>query len=518
MPVVSRLMQGSNVCIFAYGQTGTGKTYTMEGPVHDPGIHYRAVRELFKESDHQRQLGVDCSFKLTVLEIYNERVFDLLVDPRTAAERRKNKDDLAIKFDAQSGVRVDGVTHITVDSVENVIDIIELAGRNRCIGVTSANEHSSRSHLIVTLTMSCKSFGSGQESHSKLHLVDLAGSERQSKTKAQGGRMIESNHINKSLSALHDVITALSNKDQHIPYRNSKLTQMLQDSLSGNSQVLMLVTISPRTLDVKETVSSLMLAKRVRSIEFGGAKKDVENSEYDKIHKENKVEIEQLQSQVATLEGQLKVALGAAGKTQNDIARRNHIGSKKHEEDRRRWYEERDEMIKATEAAKAQAKAHKEKLDAILQQQQQKQQQQAAAARDDVSIAPSNASCFGDGGGRLDSWRLRVAELSRAIEDKENQERDLKQEIKTRTTEAADLKERLEMVEKKLERPVVNDIISNANDGRSLYERLNDPPKLVLPPKPPSVRVPQAPHTDRPALHRRNVIRQGSGGGLTPMG
>ena len=325
-PLTMSVLDGYNCCVFAYGQTGTGKTYTMQGPAHDPGVTHRAVKELFDTADRAAMHGYSFAFRISVLEIYNERIFDLLVDPRTAQERRKGKDDLAVHVDMIRGVRVEGLTEIGVENTGSVLDIIQLAQSNRSIGITSANEHSSRSHLIVTLYVHKEDHATGKQVHGKLHLVDLAGSERQAKAATQGSAALESRNINRSLSALHDVISALSNKDKHVPYRNSKLTQMLQDSLAGNSKVLMFVMVSSSAEDVKETMSSLTLAKRVKAIELGGAKKGVENEQLNEMLEGHARQTQELQGRIKSLEAQLVTALSAAQRSKGDGARKLNEG------------------------------------------------------------------------------------------------------------------------------------------------------------------------------------------------
>jgi kinesin family protein C2/C3 len=318
-PMIASAMEGFNTCVLAYGQTGSGKTYTMEGPVQDPGIHFRAVKDMFDmRSGHKSVRSYD--FSISVLEVHNERVFDLLVDPRTAAERRKTRHDLPIKVDVVRGVAVEGLTEFPVESVQSMVETIELAAGNRAQGVTSANEHSSRSHLIITIGVRGQALATGKKWHGKLHLVDLAGSERLGG--GAGMRAEESRMINKSLSALHDVFTALKQREKHIPYRNSKLTQLLQDSLAGNSKVLMMLTISPRRADARESTSSLTLAKRVKSIVLGGAKREVENKEYIKISEGHERQVEELRGRISALEAQLRNALGAAKQNADDKSRK----------------------------------------------------------------------------------------------------------------------------------------------------------------------------------------------------
>jgi kinesin family protein C2/C3 len=159
------------------------------------------------------------------------------------------------------------------------------------VGVTHANDHSSRSHLIVTVHIKALPRDGGASHLGKLHLVDLAGSERQAKALVQGAEAVESKHINRSLTALQDVFAALLAKEKHVPFRNSKLTQLLQDSLAGNSKVLMIVTVSCRAEDARESISSLSLARRVRSIVLGGAKRAVENAEYARLTRDHALQL-----------------------------------------------------------------------------------------------------------------------------------------------------------------------------------------------------------------------------------
>lgn len=246
-------MDGYNVCIFAYGQTGSGKTHTMSGPPSSKGVNTRSLAELFARSA-ARSADISDTFSVNVLEVYNEDVFDLLVDGA-------NRPKLEIRH-GERGTFVQGLTNIEVDSLENVMDLLSVADRNRSQASTNLNEHSSRSHMIVTVSVTSENILTGVITRGKLNLVDLAGSERIDKSGAMGQALREAQNINKSLSALGDVISARVAKQAHIPFRNSTLTFLLQDSLSQDSKTLMIVCASPVMSNVEETFCSLNFASR----------------------------------------------------------------------------------------------------------------------------------------------------------------------------------------------------------------------------------------------------------------
>ncbi|CAE7556769.1 KIF3A [Symbiodinium sp. CCMP2456] len=265
-PLLHKVLEGYNGCLFAYGQTGSGKTFTMQGSSDQKGIIPTLCTELFgeiKECADKRNITVVCS----VLEIYNEKVRDLSVD---------SSDDLSIREDTAEGgkgIHVEGLTEVQVRSCEEVLDCIAKAQQRRAVGKTNMNEHSSRSHSVVTLRIGaydCDDVDGATLTVSKLHLIDLAGSERQKATGATGDRLKEGAQINLSLSALGNVINALTERasgGRHIPYRDSKLTRMLQDSLGGNSYTVMICNVSPAKINVDETLSSLRFAERAKKIE-----------------------------------------------------------------------------------------------------------------------------------------------------------------------------------------------------------------------------------------------------------
>ena len=267
--LVTSVMDGYNVCIFAYGQTGSGKTWTMSGPSTNRGVNTRALDELFHKSATRRADYRD-TISVSILEVYNEAIRDLLVDGGSS-------DKLEIRQSDQ-GNYVPGLTQIPVESLQNVIDLLAVADRNRSSAATNMNEHSSRSHMMLTVTVVSENLTLGVTTRGKLNLVDLAGSERLDKSGASGQALKEAQNINKSLSALGDVIAARANKQSHVPFRNSTLTYLLQDSLSQDSKTLMIVCVSPVLYNSEETFCSLNFASRVRSVELGKATKNVQSA------------------------------------------------------------------------------------------------------------------------------------------------------------------------------------------------------------------------------------------------
>uniref|UniRef100_A0A8C2SES7 Kinesin-like protein n=1 Tax=Capra hircus TaxID=9925 RepID=A0A8C2SES7_CAPHI len=260
--LITSCIDGFNVCIFAYGQTGAGKTYTMEGTPENPGINQRALRLLFSEVQEKAS---DWEYTITVsaAEIYNEALRDLL------GQEPQEKLEIRLCPDGSGQLYVPGLTEFQVQSVEDINKVFEFGHTNRTTEFTNLNEHSSRSHALLIVTVRGVDCSTGLRTTGKLNLVDLAGSERVGKSGAEGSRLREAQHINKSLSALGDVIAALRSRQGHVPFRNSKLTYLLQDSLSGDSKTLMVVQVSPVEKNTSETLYSLKFAERVRSVELG---------------------------------------------------------------------------------------------------------------------------------------------------------------------------------------------------------------------------------------------------------
>eukprot|EP01018_Ginkgo_biloba_P038434 Gb_33955 [translate_table: standard] len=259
-PIIRSALDGHNVCIFAYGQTGTGKTFTMEGRPDCPGVVPHTIQELF----HQATLDstVTFTFTFSMLEVYMGYLRDLLA-PRTFAKC------LSIQMDAKGAVEVENLREVTVTDFNQASRLYNIGSRARTKAWTNVNEASSRSHCLLRIAISCSGAPERYKDTSKLWMVDLGGSERLLKTQATGQTMEEGKAINMSLSALGDVISALQRKQAHVPYRNSKLTQILRDSVGEASKTLMLVHISPREDDIGETICSLGFATRARGIHLG---------------------------------------------------------------------------------------------------------------------------------------------------------------------------------------------------------------------------------------------------------
>ncbi|XP_062084738.1 kinesin-like protein KIN-14S [Humulus lupulus] len=305
-PIVTSVLDGFNVCIFAYGQTGTGKTFTMEGTPENRGVNYRTVEELFRVSE-ERAGVMKFELFVSMLEVYNEKIRDLLVDNNNQPAKK-----LEIKQSAEGTQEVPGLLESRVFGTEDVWELLKSGSRVRSVGSTSANEMSSRSHCLLRVSVKGENLINGQRTKSNLWLVDLAGSERVGRIEVEGERLKESQFINKSLSALGDVISALASKTSHIPYRNSKLTHILQSSLGGDCKTLMFVQISPSSSDLGETVCSLNFASRVRGIESGPARKHADVTELLKYKqmaekfKHDEKETKKLQDSVQSL--QLRLA------------------------------------------------------------------------------------------------------------------------------------------------------------------------------------------------------------------
>ncbi|XP_058738847.1 kinesin-like protein KIN-14I [Vicia villosa] len=295
-PLIRSVLDGYNVCIFAYGQTGSGKTYTMTGPKEitekSQGVNYRALSDLFFIAE-QRKDTFQYDVCVQMIEIYNEQVRDLLVTDGT------NK-KLEIHSSSHKGLSVPDASLVPVSSTIDVIELMNLGHRNRAVGATALNDRSSRSHSCLTVHVQGRDLTTGATLRGCMHLVDLAGSERVDKSEATGDRLKEAQHINKSLSALGDVIASLAHKNSHIPYRNSKLTQLLQDSLGGQAKTLMFVHISPESDAIGETISTLKFAERVATVELGAAQVNKDGANV----KELKEQIASLKAALARKEGE----------------------------------------------------------------------------------------------------------------------------------------------------------------------------------------------------------------------
>ncbi|XP_030067465.1 kinesin-like protein KIF3A isoform X3 [Microcaecilia unicolor] len=292
-PIIDSVLEGYNGTIFAYGQTGTGKTFTMEGVRAVPELRGIIPNSFAHVFGHIAKAEGDTRFlvRVSYLEIYNEEVRDLLGKDQTQRLEVKERPDV--------GVYIKDLSAYVVNNADDMDRIMTLGHKNRSVGATNMNEHSSRSHAIFTITIECSEKGVDGNMHvrmGKLHLVDLAGSERQAKTGATGQRLKEATKINLSLSTLGNVISALvDGKSTHVPYRNSKLTRLLQDSLGGNSKTMMCANIGPADYNYDETISTLRYANRAKNIKN---KARINEDPKDALLRQFQKEIEELKKKL----------------------------------------------------------------------------------------------------------------------------------------------------------------------------------------------------------------------------
>ena len=258
--IVKDVTDGYNGTIFAYGQSGSGKTFTMYGRDVDDeetkGLIPRIVEAIFEYVDTTDENNVSFQFKLSVMQIYKEVIYDLLTGEK----------ELKIKESPIKGIYVENLSEVYLSSVEDFLNYHDIASANRKVGETKLNQTSSRSHSIMILEVTQTFKKENLIKRGLLNLVDLAGSEKISKTGAVGETLEEAKKINLSLSALGNVIHALTSNSEHIPYRDSKLTRILQESLGGNYKTSLIVTASPHSYHLEETLSSLQFAQRAKTI------------------------------------------------------------------------------------------------------------------------------------------------------------------------------------------------------------------------------------------------------------
>ncbi|XP_071719982.1 kinesin-like protein KIN-5B [Rutidosis leptorrhynchoides] len=274
-PIVNEVLDGFNCTVFAYGQTGTGKTYTMEGGMRnkggelpaEAGVIPRAVRQIFDTLEAQK---ADYSMKVTFLELYNEEIVDLLTtEENSKLFDERPKKPVSLMEDGKGCVFVRGLEEEAVYSANDIYTLLERGAAKRRTADTLLNKHSSRSHSVFTITVHVKQATVGSEElikYGKLNLVDLAGSENISRSGARDGRAREAGEINKSLLTLGRVINALVEHSGHVPYRDSKLTRLLRDSLGGKTKTCIIATVSPSAHCLEETLSTLDYAHRAKNI------------------------------------------------------------------------------------------------------------------------------------------------------------------------------------------------------------------------------------------------------------
>ncbi|XP_065814022.1 kinesin-like protein KIF13A isoform X2 [Labrus bergylta] len=300
--ILENAFQGYNACIFAYGQTGSGKSFSMMGNGEQPGLIPRLCCSLFERVHREENESHTFKVEVSFMEIYNEKVRDLL-DPKGSRQSLKVREHKVL------GPYVDGLSQLAVTSFEDIEVLMSEGNKSRTVAATNMNEESSRSHgvfsIIVTQTLYDLKSGNSGEKVSKLSLVDLAGSERVSKTGAAGERLKEGSNINKSLTTLGCVISALADqsagkgKAKFVPYRDSVLTWLLKDNLGGNSKTAMIATVSPAADNYEETLSTLRYADRAKRIVNHAVVNEDPNA---RIIRELREEVEKLKVQLSQAE------------------------------------------------------------------------------------------------------------------------------------------------------------------------------------------------------------------------
>ena len=366
VPVTDAFLEGYHGCLIAYGQTGAGKTFTMQGPgdpdesssgelasgegtdgagaVNDPeaqGLIPRVLQRIFQRvadetngtlidadtPEDKKPCDVQFVVKCSYLEIYNETVADLLAPAGTTNAERNAP---VIREHDKKGIFVEGLTEAVVTNAEETYDLFTKGSFNRRVGMTEMNRESSRSHAVFTVSLESKrrpcQGAALQKRSALLHLVDLAGSERQKSTEAGGARLKEASAINKSLSALGNVIKALvdvaDGKDRHVPYRDSKLTYLLKDALGGKARCTLLACVSPATGQLEETLSTLKFAQRAKLVKVKATLNEVVEGSAQELA----LEVSRLRALIAAGGGG-GVDAGAVARLEQHVARANRVAA-----------------------------------------------------------------------------------------------------------------------------------------------------------------------------------------------
>ncbi|XP_036280688.1 kinesin-like protein KIF3A isoform X3 [Pipistrellus kuhlii] len=470
-PIIDSVLEGYNGTIFAYGQTGTGKTFTMEGVRAVPelrGIIPNSFAHIF---GHIAKAEGDTRFlvRVSYLEIYNEEVRDLLGKDQTQRLEVKERPDV--------GVYIKDLSAYVVNNADDMDRIMTLGHKNRSVGATNMNEHSSRSHAIFTITIECSEKGVDGNIHvrmGKLHLVDLAGSERQAKTGATGQRLKEATKINLSLSTLGNVISALvDGKSTHVPYRNSKLTRLLQDSLGGNSKTMMCANIGPADYNYDETISTLRYANRAKNIKN---KARINEDPKDALLRQFQKEIEELKKKLE--EGEEISGSDISGSEEDDDEegevgedgekrkkRRDQAGKKKVSPDKMVEMQAKiDEERKALETKldmeeeernKARAELEKREKDLLkAQQEHQSLLEKLSALEKKVIVggvdllakAEEQEKLLEESNMELEERRKRAEQLRRELEEKEQERLDIEEKYTSLQEEAQGKTKKLKKV------------------------------------------------------------------------
>lgn len=466
--IVDNVLEGYNGTIFAYGQTGTGKTFTMEGVRSVPelkGIIPNSFAHIF---GHIAKAEEDIKFlvRVSYLEIYNEEVRDLLGKDQLARLEVKERPDI--------GVYVKDLSSYVVNNADDMDKIMTLGNKNRAVGATNMNAHSSRSHAIFTITIESSEKGVDGQQHvrmGKLHLVDLAGSERQSKTGATGQRLKEASKINLSLSTLGNVISALvDGKSTHVPYRNSKLTRLLQDSLGGNSKTIMCANVGPAEYNYDETISTLRYANRAKNIKNTAR---INEEPKDALLRQFQKEIEELRQQLADegsgsegssndssdMEGYADDVLNKEGKKKRnkkkkalsedkmaEIRMKIDADRKVLEEKKDMEEEERNRMASELEQREAELRKAQEEHDLLVQKLQALEKKIIVGGENLLEKAEEQERLLEESARELEERRKKEAELRQALQQKEAERLDIEEKYSNLQEEAAGKTKKLKKV------------------------------------------------------------------------
>lgn len=458
-PIIDNVLEGYNGTIFAYGQTGTGKTFTMEGNRDVPeqkGIIPNSFAHIF---GHIAKAEGDKRFlvRATYLEIYNEEVRDLLGKDQTIRLEVKERPDI--------GVYVKNLTGAVVKNADDLDRIMTLGSKNRVVGATNMNLHSSRSHAIFSITVeSCEEGIDGKEHirAGKLHLVDLAGSERQSKTGSSGQRLVEATKINLSLSTLGNVISALvDGKSTHIPYRNSKLTRLLQDSLGGNAKTLMCANIGPAEYNYDESISTLRYANRAKNIKN---KARINEDPKDTMLKKFKDEIEDLRKQLEDVSEGGSDSEDASEKGEEEAKPKVHKKKTYSEEEVKRMQDQIEEDRKTLAERKDLLEEERQKIsteleqrekdlagirtdhNSLLQKLQGLEKQIIIGGENLLEKAQEQEKLLEESSKELEERKKNEIELKKALEEKESERLNIEEKYSSLQEEAAGKTKKLKKV------------------------------------------------------------------------
>lgn len=444
--LVDSVLEGYNGTIFAYGQTGTGKTFTMEGVRSDPilrGVIPNSFEHIFTHiaRTQNQQYLVRASY----LEIYQEDIRDLLSKDQSRRLELKERPD--------TGVYVKDLQSFVCKSVKEIEHVMNVGNQNRAVGATNMNEHSSRSHAIFIITIECSKPGADGENHirvGKLNMVDLAGSERQTKTGATGERLKEATKINLSLSALGNVISALvDGKSTHVPYRDSKLTRLLQDSLGGNARTVMVANIGPASYNFEETITTLRYANRAKNIKN---KPKINEDPKDALLREFQEEIVRLKRELEKRggggAGSKKVKRRRQkenGETEEIEEEEGEEGSEQSAEDKIKLEQARlEEDKKALQENHSMMAEEKEKLMGEIQkkaQQLKKQQEAQAGLKSKIKMMESKLLVGGKSIVDKTTEQERALEEQRIqIAEQQRREREIQQKLDEKEEDAVEIK------------------------------------------------------------------------------